>query len=123
MVCEGPCGRPMVPYTFVGPLPLGWGRKHARGHCGACYQWERRQGLDRRTLRRETVVEETEFLAGQGFYGAQIAERLGISWDAVRLAHRRAGAVVPVLKNPDSWKYYREDVSRGTTTVRPRVAA
>lgn len=96
MRCAGPCERPMVPYGFVGPLPLGVGRRHSRGRCGACYQRCRRQGAPRRTLRREVVVEEAAFLAAQRLTRAQIAARLGIKPDSLYQAHRRCGVPCPV---------------------------
>lgn len=97
MRCAGPCERPMVPYGFVGPLPLGVGRRHSRGRCGACYQRSRRQGAPRRTLPRDVVVEETAFLAAQQrLTRRQIAERLGLKPESIYQAHRRAGVPCPV---------------------------
>jgi hypothetical protein len=86
----------MVPYGFVGPLPLGYGRYHARRTCGACYQLERRRNMARRTLRREVVVEETAFLAQQHLGREEIARRLGLKPDSVYQAHRRCGVPCPV---------------------------
>jgi hypothetical protein len=86
----------MVAYGFVGPLPLGHGRHHARGVCGACYQLQRRAGAPRHTLRREVIVEETAFLARQCFTRAEIADRLGVKPDSLYQAHRRAGVPCPV---------------------------
>jgi transcriptional regulator with XRE-family HTH domain len=47
--------------------------------------------------RQLAVIENTAELARAGCTGAQIAERLGITWDAVQLAHRRAGVDMPRL--------------------------
>lgn len=44
-----------------------------------------------------------------GLTGERIAERLGITWDGLQLAHRRAGVPVPVAKNPDAHRYTRHD--------------
>lgn len=46
--------------------------------------------------RGESVVEETEYLASFGFNKAEVCERIGIGWDSIKAAHRRAGVEVPL---------------------------
>jgi hypothetical protein len=62
-----------------------------------------------RKRRRADVVTDTAELAELGLTGEQIAVRLGISWDGLQLAHRRAGVPVPVTKNPNAIRYTRAD--------------
>jgi hypothetical protein len=47
--------------------------------------------------RVDAVVEDTAELVAEGLSREGIAARLGIQWDAVRQAHRRAGLPVPVV--------------------------
>lgn len=47
--------------------------------------------------RVRAVVEDTAELVREGLSREGIAARLGIGWDAVRQAHRRAGVPVPVV--------------------------
>ncbi|WP_042408182.1 hypothetical protein [Streptacidiphilus carbonis] len=58
--------------------------------------------------RSREVIDETEHLAGFGFTRAEIEVRLGISWEAIRQTHRRAGVDVPLVLAEES-----EDASRG----------
>lgn len=62
-----------------------------------------------RKRRCADVVEDTAELAEFGLTGDQIAERLGMTWEGVCRAHHRAGALVPVPKNPDAIRYTRRD--------------
>lgn len=62
-----------------------------------------------RKRRRTDVVTDTAELAEFGLYGEAIAERLGMTWEGLCRAHRRAGVSVPVLKNPDAARYTRRD--------------
>lgn len=62
-----------------------------------------------RKRRRTDVVADTAELAEFGLTGDEIAARLGMTWEGVCRAHRRAGAAVPVLKNPDAFRYTRRD--------------
>lgn len=64
-------------------------------------RWRKRRCAD--------VVEDTAELAALGLHGDEIAARLRMTWDGVCRAHHRAGAAVPVLKNPDAWRYTRRD--------------
>jgi hypothetical protein len=48
--------------------------------------------------RVDAVVEDTAELVAEGLSREGIAARLGIQWDAVRQAHRRAGLPVPVVR-------------------------
>lgn len=47
--------------------------------------------------RQQAVVEDTAELAAEGLSREGISHRLGIQWDAVRQAHRRAGLDAPVI--------------------------
>lgn len=49
------------------------------------------------TSRQQAVVEDTAELVREGLSREGIAARLGIQWDAVRQAHRRAGVEVPAV--------------------------
>jgi len=49
------------------------------------------------TSRQAAVVEDTAELIREGLSREGIAARLGIQWDAVRQAHRRAGVDVPLI--------------------------
>jgi hypothetical protein len=62
-----------------------------------------------RKRRRADVVEDTAELAGYGLTGDAIADRLGMTWEGLCRAHRRAGVPVPVLENPDALRYTRHD--------------
>jgi len=53
--------------------------------------------LGREVSRVQAVVEDTAELVREGLSREGIAVRLGIGWDAVRQAHRRAGRPVPVV--------------------------
>ena len=68
-----------------------------------------------RKRRRADVVEDTAELAELGLLGDAIAARLGMTWEGLCRAHRRAGVPVPVVKNQDSWKYTRRDRRAGTS--------
>jgi hypothetical protein len=58
-----------------------------------------------RKRRHADVIEDTAELAGYGFTGAEIAERLGMTWEGLCRAHRRGGVEVPVPKHPDTVKF------------------
>lgn len=62
-----------------------------------------------RKRRRADVVEDTTELAGYGLKGFEIADRLGMTWEGLCRAHRRAGVPVPVPKNPDTVKFIGKD--------------
>lgn len=62
-----------------------------------------------RKRRRADVVEDTAELAEFGLTGDAIAARLGMTWEGLCRAHRRAGVAVPVPKNPDAVRYTRRD--------------
>lgn len=47
--------------------------------------------------RQQAVVEDTAELVREGLSREGISVRLGIQWDAVRQAHRRAGVEVPLI--------------------------
>jgi hypothetical protein len=49
----------------------------------------------RHTSRLDAVVEDTAELVAEGLSREGISARLGIQWDAVRQAHRRAGVATP----------------------------
>lgn len=49
------------------------------------------------TSRQQAVIEDTAELVREGLSREGIAVRLGIQWDAVRQAHRRAGVDVPLI--------------------------
>lgn len=51
------------------------------------------------TSRQQAVVEDTAELVREGLSREGIAVRLGIQWDAVRQAHRRAGIDVPDIQD------------------------
>jgi len=53
--------------------------------------------LGREVSRVQAVVEDTAELILEGLSREGIAARLGIGWDAVRQAHRRAGVPAPVV--------------------------
>lgn len=53
--------------------------------------------LGREVSRVQAVVEDTAELVAEGLSREGVAARLGIGWDAVRQAHRRAGRPVPVV--------------------------
>jgi hypothetical protein len=53
--------------------------------------------LGREVSRVQAVVEDTAELVAEGLSREGIAVRLGIGWDAVRQAHRRAGRPAPVV--------------------------
>jgi hypothetical protein len=63
--------------------------------------------------RQSGVVEDTAELAKLGVSRSALVERLGISWDAIMLAHRRAGVAMPV-------QLQQENASMAAT---PEVAA
>lgn len=51
--------------------------------------------------RQDEVIEETEHLASFGLTREQIAQRVGITWNAVEQAHGRAGVDLPyIAPNP-----------------------
>jgi hypothetical protein len=54
--------------------------------------------IGEQTSRLDAVVEDTAELAAEGYSREGIAARLGIQWEAVRQAHRRAGADVPTIR-------------------------
>lgn len=56
-----------------------------------------RPDLGGETSRQQAVIQDTAELAAQGYSREGIACRLGIGWDAVRQAHRRAGVRLPTL--------------------------
>lgn len=62
-----------------------------------------------RYRRRADVVAETAELAEFGLDGDTIAARLGVTWESVCRAHRRAGVAVPVAKNADAYRFTRHD--------------
>lgn len=45
--------------------------------------------------RQDAVVAETEYLARAGFTRDEITTRLGVGWDAVKAAHKRAAVELP----------------------------
>jgi hypothetical protein len=49
------------------------------------------------TSRQQAVIEDTAELVLEGLSREGIAARLGIQWDAIRQAHRRAGVDVPLI--------------------------
>lgn len=70
----------------------------------------RQSAADRlRKRRRADVVEDTAELAEFGLTGDAIAERLGMTWEGLCRAHRRAGVAVPIRKNADAFRYTRHD--------------
>lgn len=62
-----------------------------------------------RKRRRADVVADTAELAEFGLTGEAIAARLGMTWEGLCRAHRRAGVAVPVPKNPEAVRYTRRD--------------
>lgn len=54
--------------------------------------------IGEQTSRLDAVVEDTAELAAEGYSREGIAARLGIQWEAVRQAHRRAGVDVPAIR-------------------------
>lgn len=91
------CGRALV--TGHAPLPVGLYRHAGRNLCNACYKRYRKNGdlLDHERVTRpaEMVVEEYRRLTGAGHSLTEVAARLGIQRDSVRMAlirHRRRAA-------------------------------
>ena len=76
------CGKPVV--------------KRKRGLCHTCYQRAWSQGrladYERARWRSVDLCAEWRFLAAQGFTQRQAAERLGVSYDQLHYAIKRAGA-------------------------------
>jgi hypothetical protein len=78
-ICAGYCERELVARGFIGPLPSGTQRVYARERCWSCYYLFYKRGGRRLTLRSADVIEDTAFLAEQGFNREQIADKLGIN--------------------------------------------
>ena len=74
-------------------------RVAARGLCGWCYGRCRYRDthLDHPTRQRKSAdtVDAVATLALRGADKAEVLAVLGVTWDAVTLAHRRAGVPVP----------------------------
>lgn len=69
-------------------IDCGFVRKpQARHLCATCYDKRRRNGTlidrPRKYMSAEEFLEEFELLRGEGYTRAQIAERLGVTRDAV----------------------------------------
>lgn len=65
----------------------------ARSLCHSCYAvaWRRNELPDKRTMRsREEFVADYELLRSEGYTRRQMAERLGMTYDGVTAAYRRA---------------------------------
>lgn len=77
----------------------GCGLPEARNHgfelCRPCY-WRQYRGHLRRTWRGADLVAETAFLAEAGCPWTELPTKLGVTWDAVSLAHRRTGQPIPL---------------------------
>jgi hypothetical protein len=88
------------------PPPEGFVWHECLGYCLTCYRTVRnrvRRGPRRRAWHHgRYLIEDTAELAETGLTGEQIADKLGITWDGLRQAHRRAGVPVPVPKNPNT---------------------
>lgn len=64
----------------------------ARGMCRPCYQraWLNNEFSASRSRPRRDFIPDYELLRSEGYTRRQIAERLGMSYDAVTQAYRRA---------------------------------
>lgn len=81
-ICEGICGRPLVPDTHPGPAPDGYARHRSGGRCQPCYQRHLAgisTPINPRTFRSAATRQAALDLIGKGWKTHQVAAHLGVS--------------------------------------------
>lgn len=86
------CQRPLWPLRGV--APAGYLQHSGRGLCSACYGRHRYRGtladIPRSTRANADVLADWAVLRSEGYALSQAAQRLGMSYDGLHIALKRA---------------------------------
>lgn len=74
-----------------------WTSNFGFGLCRYCaYRRRYERGGARRTWTRQELMAELALLAEAGVFAVDVPAKLGVQWDSITMAYRRAGCPLPV---------------------------